>query len=148
MKRSLPILVIAALLVARLADAGGAISDLKAMQGTWYGTFEEFGGKPPAKDAQDLRLSLVIQGDVYKAYQGENLLMSGRIALDPAQKPRTIDTVFGEGPLKGLTQRGIYEFRDGELFMNVAKPGDARPQGLKTREGSSEVLVRYTRSKK
>lgn len=148
MKTRCLVTLLASLLVGLFVRAGGAISDLKAVQGTWVGDCEEFGGRPREKDAQDLRLRLVIEGDVYKAYQGENLLMSGRIALDPAQNPKAIDTVFGEGPLKGLTQRGVYEIRGTALYMNLAKPGDPRPQSLKTRAGSSEVLVRYTRAGK
>ena len=136
------------LLAAAWFAAAGGGDDLKRMQGTWAVRISETDGQPASEEDQKLKLTIHIEGDAFKVYHdGTTLLSAGTLKLDASRTPRTIDTTLTGGPFKGTIQRGIYEFKDGEMIANFAKPGKERPAEFKTRAGSGESILRYTRVK-
>ena len=128
--------------------AGELSPDLKAMQGNWVGTFIEIDGKPPTEKDLALKITLVVTGANYKVYDKDNLLASGKLVLDAAKTPRTIDAIFSEGPVKGLVQQGIYQLKTDEILINFGLPGKDRPKEFKTVPDSMETLLKYMRAKK
>ena len=140
--------LVAVLAAGWLAIADNLSDDAKFLQGSWSGSFVEFGGADPPDEYKNLRLSLTIAGELYQVFQNNQLLMTGTIKLDTTKSPKAVDTTYADGPLKGQTQRGIYEIRGDAFFTNFARPGNDRPKTLKTRPKSDEVLVRYERVKK
>jgi uncharacterized protein (TIGR03067 family) len=126
----------------------GATDDLKKMAGAWDVTIIERDGKAASADEKRLKIRLVVEGERYKTYLEDKYLSGGTIKLDAAKKPRAIDATYTDGPLKDTVQRGVYEITAEGLHVNFAKPGKDRPAEIKTKEGSEEVLMYYTRAQK
>ncbi len=139
-------LVAGLLLFSTALPAQDVPSELKQLQGTWTGTLIHVGGKEASAEEKKLQIKLRIAGAGYQVYAEDMLLMSGSLRLDPAQK--AIDAIFGDGNLKGTLQKGIYALQGDTFTVNFAQPGEERPRGLVTRDGSEESTIRYVRDKK
>ena len=137
---------IALLLLSAFALAGG--DDLKQFQGTWHGVLVESDGKPATAQEKKLAIKLVVEGDRFKSYVGDQVLSGGTMKTDSKQKPPALDATYSEGPIQGVAQKGIYELRGDTLTVNFAKPGGERPAGFQTKAGSEEMLMRYSRARK
>jgi uncharacterized protein (TIGR03067 family) len=148
MKRVLMLIAGGLLLWSAAGTAQDAKTDLQEMQGSWVGTLQRAAGKELSAEEKKLKMRLLIGGDSYKAFAEYEPLMEGTLRLDPSQRPRHVDATFGDGPLKGLVQKGIYELKDGVFLVSFAKPGDERPRDFQTREDSEDFTVRYVREKK
>jgi uncharacterized protein (TIGR03067 family) len=64
----------------------------------------------------------------------------GDYKVDPAQKPKALDIEIADGPEKGKAYLSIYEFKDGELRICHALPGNPRPKAFVSEAGSGQVL--------
>jgi len=132
------------LLFATLVNAGGDNkADLKMMEGTWKAVMEEADGKPAGEAEKGAPFKLVVKDGKFTVYFDDKKLTAGAIKLDAAKKPKEIDAEQGEGPFKGMVQKGLYEFKGTEMRVIFAEPGKDRPTTFKTREG--EVLLHYAR---
>jgi uncharacterized protein (TIGR03067 family) len=120
--------------------------DLKALQGTWSGSYVE-GGKPLADKEKAVKVKLVVKADKYTVFLDDAKAAEGQIKLDASKKPRTIDAVAAGGPLKGMVQQGIYALEGDELRVLFSKPGEARPTEFKAREGTDQMLAKFRRVK-
>ena len=94
-------------------------TDLERLQGTWAATASVFEGQAePAETIRGARATFV----------GDSMTMSGplgqpqkmTIVLDSNASPKTFDMTPVDGPGRGLTNRGIYQF-DGE-FLQICFP--------------------------
>ena len=141
---------VAALAFALLAAAvtAGAGDDAKKMDGTWLATIVESDGKPATEAEKGLKFKVVVEAGKYKTYVQDQYVAAGTLKLDASKKPRTIDATYTDGEFKGVVQRGVYELDGDTMTINFAKPGKERPEGMKTKEGTEQVLLRYTREKK
>lgn len=128
-----------------LTAGGDAKTDLKAMAGSWKATIIEIDGKPAEEKEKDAPIKLVIKEDKFTVFVGDKVMMSGTTKLNPAKTPKEIDAEQTEGPYKGKTQKGLYEFKGMEMRVIFAEPGNDRPTSFKTRAG--EVLLQYERMK-
>jgi uncharacterized protein (TIGR03067 family) len=135
-------------LVGLKAMAGGAGDDLKAMQGSWSATIAEMNGKPASKEEMNLKLVLVVSGESYRVMLDDQVLSGGTLKLDSRKTPHTLDATHTEGPFKGVVQKGIYEIKGDSMIAAFAKPGSDRPTEFRTREGTEQSIVRYTRLRK
>lgn len=66
--------------------------------------------------------------------------------VDPSKSPRQIDLTLLDGPHKGTTLRGMYEFKGGGWWICFAEPGSSvdRPSKVEygTGEGRTMVILR------
>jgi uncharacterized protein (TIGR03067 family) len=122
-----------------------AKQELANLTGKWQCVAGEEGG---AKATDDLakQLRLVFDGEKFKAYIGDMVLMAGTIKVDPTAKPKTIDLQGAEGRLKGQTGEGIYELDGDALKLCLVEPGEKRPTEFKTAKQGQHLLV-YKRVK-
>jgi len=123
-----------------------AAADLKRLAGTWQAVAAEEGGEAAVADTAK-QLRLVFDGDKFKAYFGDTVLMAGTVKLDPAAKPKAIDLRSTEGRLAGKTGEGIYELDGDKLKLCLVEPGDKRPTEFKTAKQGQHLLA-YERVKK
>lgn len=123
--------------------------DLKQMQGTWRVILVEFGGKKATKEENEkVNFRLVVEGERYTVYLNDEKFTSGRMKLDPAKKPKEMDTREEEGPNKGKTLQSIYKIEGDVMMACFNVPGGQRPTEFKTEEGSEQMLLKYERVRK
>jgi uncharacterized protein (TIGR03067 family) len=117
--------------------------DLKALQGTWLIEAATLAGRDHTDDFKGMKLT--VTGEKYVVGFGE-VNDSGTIKLDASKKPCHIDlTTREDGPFKGRTLVGIYEFK-GEtvvLCLNPDKPD--RPTKFEAPEKARVMLLTFKR---
>jgi len=146
MKRFL--LVSGFLFVFALAARAGSDDDLKVMQGTWSATIIEAAGKPPPAEEKETKIKVVVKGNAYTVFFNDKQIVEGTLKLDAKKKPKTIDAIAKDGPLKDKVQPGIYEIKGAdEMRLLFTQPDMDRPTEFKTKEKSLEVLMTYKRIK-
>lgn len=71
-------------------------------------------------------------------------LYGGTIRIDDQKKPSTIDLTFTEGPEKGNTNAGIFEFLGDDWRICLNTRGTARPEKFETKPGTSLALEKLS----
>lgn len=106
---------------ARGEEKASRVEGAKFLQGEWTVVGIEGGGIRAAPE--ELRgMKWSIRGDLISASQPGG---SGRMRyrIDSEKTPKEFDlTSLDEGPLKGKTDPGIYEFKDGQLRICYRDP--------------------------
>ena len=67
--------------------------------------------------------------------------------IDAAKQPAEIDMTDADGPLKGMTARGIFNIKGDELTLCISQAGKARPGKFESTDKTTSVLV-FKRIKK
>ena len=144
MQRLLCALVVAATMVG-VARA----DDLKDMEGTWLVTIHEVSGKKLGDEQIKKSESTIIikDGKYQNVFMGKTI-SEGTLKLDSTKKPKTMDALVAEGPGKGKSMLGVFELNGDSMTVCFAQVDKERPTGLKTDEGSGQVLLKYKREKK
>jgi uncharacterized protein (TIGR03067 family) len=122
--------------------------DRAALKGEWKVVSYELDGKKPVSDEQLDKVKVTIDesGKVTVQADGKTII-EGNTTIDPTKNPKTIDTTFTEGDLKGETALGIYEIKGDTYKYCRAAPGKERPTEFSSKEGSGHTLVVYKRVK-
>ena len=136
------VLLAAGLMVA--ADTKDDVNkELEKFSGAWTVVSVERGGqKTPADMVKELNLKLVIKGDVYEAFAGENSLDKGTLKVDGSKTPKAVDVLT-----KGMTILAIYEFNGDEMKCCYDLSGKERPKEFKTAAGTMQMLAVYKKQK-
>ena len=137
--------VLASALVSFHATADDATDGLKAFQGSWDLIYFERDGKG-VKLQNNTRI--INTGDKFVVKRRNQVIAAGTMKVDPSKKPKASETTYTQGPDKGKTFKGIYEF-DGDTlrFCRAGSPDDERPTEFKTKPGSGRFMAAYKRSK-
>ena len=124
-----------------------AKEELAKLEGTWRLVSGEIDGrKVPRGDIKDV--SMVIRGDRVTIAEGKQISQA-EIRVNPAAKPKQIDTKYLSGPEKGFTALGIYELDGNTLrICHTSKAKPKRPEKLETAENSRLVLAVWQRAMK
>jgi uncharacterized protein (TIGR03067 family) len=120
------------------ARAGG--EDVKRLQGTWVVVSGEKGGKKGAGadfETFAAKFRLTITGTKFRSSGPGSDDAGGTFQVDSAKKPKEITFTRDDGK----QTKGVYEFRDGLLRLCSGRPGDPRPKGFQTEEGSPAILL-------
>jgi len=119
------LLALVPLLAAEPPKPDAAKDELKKFEGKWKLVSADFDGKEA--DPENVKTaSLVVTGNEFTMKIG-NETHKGKFTIDPAKKPKTIDTEFTEGSLKDSKVLGIYEI-DGDTRKSCfAGPDKDRP---------------------
>lgn len=114
--------------------------------GTWTLIAGEADGKAlPEKLLKGGKL--VIKSDHYKVtLEGMGTVM-GTQKLDSTKEPKTIDIKDANGPNKGKTCLGIYEFKGDEFRVAFAPPGKLRPKNFTTAPDTGQWMHIWKRVK-
>jgi uncharacterized protein (TIGR03067 family) len=144
MKTKLLLLLLAVpLLAAEPPKADAAKDELKKFEGKWKLVSQDFDGKEA--DPENVKTaSLVVAGNEFTMKIG-NETHKGKFTIDPAKKPKTIDTEFTEGSLKDSKVLGIYEI-DGDTRKSCfAGPDKDRPTDFTS--GTGKYIWTWKREK-
>jgi len=139
------VVLLPALLAADRAEEA-VKKELRKFQGAWKFVSLEAGGKTLPEEDYKAAL-LVIDGDKHTTKNGA-ATYSGTLKIDPGKKPKAIDFRFSDGPEKGKTAHGIYEFDGDTLKVCVGLVGKDRPAAFVSKPGSGHVLEVLKRTKK
>jgi uncharacterized protein (TIGR03067 family) len=120
-----------------------AAKERKLLQGAWQPTAAEL-SETPFEAAVLKSMKLVIAGDQYTVTAGKSI-DKGRLKINPAATPKSMDIIGIDGPNKGKTFLAIYELDGDTLRICYDLTGKARPTEFKTSQG--EFLATYQRAK-
>ncbi len=133
-------------LLASAALAGEPDEALKPFQGAWV-----IGSATLADhDHTELfkTLKLTVTGAKYVIDFGENS-EGGAITLDATKTPKRIDlTTRKDGPFKGRTLPGIYEFKGGTVVLCLNSEKPERPAKFAAPAKTPLMLLTFKRAKK
>lgn len=123
--------------------------DYERLSGTWRLIRALEDGKEVPEDvARNTRL--VTKGDQFTILgdTGLGTSPSGTFRIDPTKRPKTVDSLQGNGPHKGETILGIYEIIDDDNKRACwAPPGKPRPTDFTSEPGSGHLLQYWRREK-
>jgi len=122
-----------------------AKDDQKKLQGKWMVTSGVIDGNEIPKD--QIKGDVTYSGDKYTWTFGEADSGGGAFKIDPSKKPKAMDSVPSDGPVKGQTVEQIYEIDGDTLKVCFAMPGNKRPTEFKSAAGSGLWLFTYKRAK-
>jgi uncharacterized protein (TIGR03067 family) len=145
---TLGLVLTAGLLVA--ADAkDDAKKELAKIEGTWEVTEATLDGmKAPADVLANEKITFTVKGDTFTIKHGEKTSGSGTVAIDPTQKPATLDITYTEGAHKGKKELGIYKLDGDTMTACVSEAGGKeRPREFASKEGTKFELLTMKRKK-
>jgi RNA polymerase sigma factor (sigma-70 family) len=121
--------------------------ELVRLEGEWSMVSGEIGGQPlPAEFLKDAKR--LGKGNETTVIIGGMIFFKAVITIDPAKQPKTIDYAMTEGPSKGKTQHGIYEWDGNTVRFCFGDPDKERPTDFTTKMGDERTLGVWTRAKK
>lgn len=122
-------------------------ADLVAMQGEWGCTLNIRNGQRQPDDVAET-LFRDVKDDVVTVSLFDKPLQKSRIKLNPQASPKEMDVTMLDGPAKDKVSAAIYEFKDGQLYICVAPPGQPRPTSFESKPGSNTSLTVWKLNKK
>lgn len=115
--------------------------DEKKLQGVWTLTKWMVDGETQSVPKDDMG-RLEIQRRTFKLTQGNNVTDEGTITIDPSAKPKRIDITHVDPKFNAKIGLGIYEFKNDELWMAIARAGEEkRPTDFDARKGSGSYVM-------
>ena len=140
--------IVVAALAGSLAaeDSDEAKADIAKMQGEWSMVSGSADGT--AMPAELLTAAKrVCKGNETKVTIGETVILQATITVDPSKKPKTIDYKATDGPTKGKSHLGIYEFDAETVKYCFAAPDAERPTDFTSQAGQKRTLSVWKRNK-
>ena len=107
-------------------------------------SIEHDGKQTPAEKLKPIKLT--VKGDKYH-FQNGDFNEHGTYRFDPAQEPKALDIVVGEGKDKGKVYLVIYKVEGDELTICLESDNKHRPKQFTGKEGSGCVLEVWRREK-
>jgi RNA polymerase sigma-70 factor (ECF subfamily) len=137
------------------AQPSPARTDRDRMQGVWDGEMVEHGGAwlPPVGLRMPVRLRvrgdrLILRGPTYQdtllRFGGPTVDTDFQLILREGQSPKELDLVLplaDPEDIRPPTYLGVYSLQGDELRICMSYPDKKRPTALKTKPGSSQVLL-------
>ena len=148
MKKLIGLMVMASMAFAGLSAAGDAKKDLDLLQGNWkVASIKESdpAKNPPDEMVKDMAVN--VKGDVMKITVKGEAVMTMKIKLDAAKKPKTIDCVVQDGPNKGKSEPGIYKIEGTTLTMCTNDAGKDRPAAFALKAVTTISLIVMQKAK-
>ncbi|MGE0606712.1 MAG: DUF2314 domain-containing protein [Pirellulales bacterium] len=140
--------VLSLLLCGQLAWAEDAEKlQLDDLQGRWLMVSLRRGGKDaPAEVIKKAQILLEVKGGTFVTYIGGQEVERGKVKLNAASSPATLDQRIKSGKDKGKVQQSIVRIAGDGLQMCQAEVGDERPTEFDSSEGSSHSLAHFERA--
>jgi uncharacterized protein (TIGR03067 family) len=130
------------LLSSQGANTDAIKQDLKKFSGTWVAVLTEIDGKK--QSAWEEQSFWTFAGDKLTSTLGDKPGSGGKVRLDPAKSPKTIDIDFTTPEGTTGTLVGIYRFNeDGTLWLALDNKGVGRPANFPTRPGGAHRMIAF-----
>ena len=146
MRRLLTFFAIVGIAAALRADGTDAAkADVEKMQGEWSMVSGSADGQAmPAEMLAQARR--VCKDNETTVTIGPQLILKASFTVDPSKTPKTIDYKVSDGPTKGKTHLGIYEFDGETIRFCFAAPDFVRPATFTTAPGDRRTLSVWKKS--
>jgi uncharacterized protein (TIGR03067 family) len=122
-----------------------AKNDQKGLQGRWKMTSGVMDGTELPID--QVKGELNFKDDKYSWTTSNGESGGGTFKLDTSKKPKNMDAIPSDGPIKGQTVEEIYELDGDNLKICMALPGTNRPTAFKSEANSGLWYFTYKRAK-
>jgi uncharacterized protein (TIGR03067 family) len=128
--------------------------DLASLEGTWQITSKEFMGKQATKEeieelAAESELAIKDGKATRTDLATKKVVNEGTLKLDPTAKPKAVDIMYTSGPVKGETDKAIYEIDGDTLKVCYSLEPDAeRPTEFATKPDGKAFVLTFKRVKK
>lgn len=120
-------------------------NDRKLLEGTWrIVALEVDGHKSKDEDARKFTVVNGADGKWSLRSEGKEII-KGTNAIDPTQKPKTIEITLTAGQDKGKSFLGIYELGEKTRKLCFAPAGKDRPTKFTSTPGNKHILVIFER---
>jgi uncharacterized protein (TIGR03067 family) len=128
------------------SKADDATEELKKLAGTWTLVSEVADGEE--RDADYIKkIKWIINEDgTWKVLEDGKVKYRGKLAVDPAKRPKTIDSTLA-GDQEGTVVRSIYELKEDSLKHCFAVDKD-RPKAFESKSGSGHINSVFKRMNK
>src|SRR5262245_49510140 len=121
-------------------------AEVRRMVGTYRVVlFEQDGRRLAAAELKNMKV--VLGKDGSGTFHVGDEAHSSRFTTFPDKKPKEVDCVYTDGPLKGMTIKGIYKLDKDGMTCCYAEPGKARPTKFETGGGTGLTLYALERVK-
>jgi uncharacterized protein (TIGR03067 family) len=140
----LPFIIGVSAVALRAADSATA-ADIAKLQGEWSMVSGTADGNP-VPDMMLKTARRVCKGNETTVTLGEQLLLKAKFTLDPTKSPKTIDYEAIDGPTKGQTHLGIYEFDGDKVKFCFGQPGAERPKDFASTTGDRRTSTVWKRA--
>jgi uncharacterized protein (TIGR03067 family) len=137
-------LTAAAFLAGADAPPDTAKAEMARLEGEWSMVSGEIDGQPMPEDYRK-GAKRVARGGETAVTIGGRVFLKARYAVDPSKAPKAIDYAMTDGPTKGKTQLGIYEWDGDTVKFCFAAPGRDRPADFTSKAGSGRTLSVWKR---
>jgi uncharacterized protein (TIGR03067 family) len=146
MKKVLALVAVGLLVAADKPKADETTKELKKLAGTWVLVSEVADGEE--RDADYLKkIKWIINEDgTWKVLLDGEVKYRGKLTVDPAKKPKTIDSNL-TGDQEGTVVRSIYELKGDSLKHCYAVDKD-RPEAFESKPGSGHTNSVFKRVNK
>src|SRR5262245_11466781 len=123
--------------------------DLDLMQGEWVVDSAIRDGQEQPKSELGKMTRSVVNNELTIVVEGAEgvATIKSSIVIDATKSPKTIDVTRTNGPTKGRTALGIYEFDGDRMKTCVAPPGKDRPTEFVSKPGSELTVTVWRRVK-
>src|SRR6516225_7422861 len=128
MKKVLAVLAVGLLAAADRPGSDDARADLKKLAGTWALVAELSGGQKRDDDYLKKIKWIINEDGTWKVLEDGEVKYRGKLTVDPAKKPKTIDSTLA-GDQEGTVVRSIYELKGDSLKHCFAVDRD-RPKAF------------------
>ena len=146
MKKVLALLAVGLLVAAGRPKADDAAEELKKLGGTWTLVSEVADGEERAADYLN-KIKWIINADgTWKVLEDGKDKYRGKLTVDPAKKPKTIDSTLA-GDQEGTVVRSIYELK-GDSLKHCFAVGKDRPKAFESKSGSGYTNSVFKRANK
>ena len=147
MRRYMPLLAAAALLVAADRPDDANKKDLEKMQGGWSAASTTIDGQKLGDDEAQV-IFRTIKDDTYSVSLFDKPLGKGTFTIDATKKPKTMDSRPSTAAKDAPPMLGIYEIDGDTLRTCFAQAGKERPKDFECKAGSGHSLTVWKREKK
>jgi uncharacterized protein (TIGR03067 family) len=127
-------------------EAGGGADAVKRELARLDGEWAMASGKHDGHSVPDGLLASwkrMAKGNETTLTFGGRVVFKATFVVDPGKKPRTIDYTLTDGPDKGKTQLGIYEWDGETVRFCFAGPGKERPAGFESKAGDGLTVSEW-----
>jgi uncharacterized protein (TIGR03067 family) len=131
------------------AAADDASKDVQRMQGEWRMVAMVREGQNQPQQELDKYTRSVTQNELSIVVEGAEgvATLKSSFTVNASKNPRELDVTRTNGPTKGQTALGIYEFDTDELKICISPPGKERPTEFVSAAGSGHVITVWKRVK-
>jgi uncharacterized protein (TIGR03067 family) len=114
--------------------------EFKKLQGSWEIEYQEVDGKKT--EASEVKgRTICFSVNLFMLRQDKAMVQIGKLKVDPAKSPKTVNAFVEKGKQEGETLPGIYELNGDTLKICLNADGELRPKEFKSTPKSGNTFM-------